>query len=450
MIFIRAFVLLIGPLLLSLLAAAGSVVLVEGSASIQRGGSVLKVARGAGVEAGDMIVTGAGAKVKVRFEDGTMVTVGKNSQLNINDFINTGDERSKMEVGVVKGFFKAVTGSIGKVAPSRFKIKTSTTTIGIRGTTIVGETTASGDRVLCSSGAISVLSNMTGVQVIVQEGRITQIIPGQNPTQPRPYTPEEFNALDPDTQGRVSIFPAEGGDTEGETVRSTRSSIQQTADALTDLELLDLLDEQIDTLTSEKSSIDIDDLIDQDLIPDEESSADLGAYTISSDPYTSWGYWVEKTNGEVILTADKVSDVWFDGTATPTSYIDSLISGTSTSDFTFSGTNVFGVAGGEFIDSGSVQLRFQFGGDSAAFVPSDSYLQFSAGSDTWRVENLSGTVGASGFSSSDFTTGSGSTVSDVSGSVKGSFLGSEADEVAGKFDLTGGGKSAVGGFTAER
>lgn len=438
----RLFLLFLGPLSVLLFGAVGSVILSEGQVLLQRGGTTYSIIVGTNVEVGDVINTGKRARVKVRFSDGSLITAGRESQLRVNDYIDTGDRRSKMDVGMMKGFFRAVTGKIGKVAPKRFRIQSTTSTIGIRGTTIVAQIEPYRmDKVACADGMISVASIGTGREVNVSVGQITQVEYGKSPTTPRPYTQDEFNAMDPDGQGSNTAGVASA-------IINTAEEIKDASDSLADFEMLDDLEQQSsDLLTS--STLDI---IDNDLVPTDDTLENQTAYTLGSDEYMSWGYWVgQNSDGEYDVTdPDSIEDIWFDGTTTSISYVDELIEGTSSTSFTYSGSNVFGVAGGEFINSGNVQLKFDFGGNSASFDSANSYLQFSTSSDTWHVENLSGTVTGSGFSSSSFDTGAASTVNNINGNVKGNFFGSSANEVGGTFDLSGSGKSATGGFTGSR
>lgn len=435
----RLFFLLLGPFCLVIFAAAGSVIFSEGQVLIQRAGTTFGATAGTNIESGDVISTGKGAKVRIRFSDGSLITAGRESQLRVNDYINTGDRRSKMNVGMVKGFFRSVTGTIGKVAPQRFKIQSTTSTIGVRGTTIVAQIQPyKMDTIACADGMISVMSLGTRREVNVSVGQITQVQYGKSPTIPRPYTQDEFNALDPDSSA-IAL---------ANVVLDKTEEITDATDTFADFEMLDDLEEQSSELLTSSTL----DLIDNDLVPVDDTLESQSAYTIDSDPYMSWGYWVgQNSDGEYDVTDPaSIEDVWFEGTTTSTSYIDDLIEGTAITSFVYSGSNVFGVAGGEFINSGNVQLKFDLGGNSASFDSANSYLQFSTSSDTWHVENLSGTVSGSGFSSSSFDTGAASTVSGISGNVKGNFFGSSAEEVGGSFELSGGGKNAIGGFTGSR
>ena len=60
-----------------------------------------------------------------------------------------------------------VTGKIGKLAPERFKLKTVSATIGIRGTDFSGDIMDNREIIRCYSGAISVELDNGGIEDIL-------------------------------------------------------------------------------------------------------------------------------------------------------------------------------------------------------------------------------------------------------------------------------------------
>ena len=131
----------------------GSITLLEGSATLERGSQTLDLKLGDSIEKQDIITTAINSKARVTFEDDTIITIGKSSTLNIEDYLYD-DTNSKSEFSVPKGAFHAITGAIGKVNPSKFKLKTKNATIGIRGTEIYGDQS----QVFCTTGVITVTS----------------------------------------------------------------------------------------------------------------------------------------------------------------------------------------------------------------------------------------------------------------------------------------------------
>lgn len=164
-----------------LFANIGTVSLLEGKATILRNGQTLGANIGDKVENKDVISTQVNSKIKITFIDNTIVTIGKESSLNIEEYIfNTSTKEAKTELNVLKGAFHTITGEIGKVNPDKFKLKTKSASIGIRGTEFYGDE----NRIVCTQGRIIVLSN--SVSVDVPSGNYINIFPNQRPSVPLP------------------------------------------------------------------------------------------------------------------------------------------------------------------------------------------------------------------------------------------------------------------------
>lgn len=164
-----------------LFANIGTVSLVEGKATILRNGQTLGANMGDKIENKDVISTQVNSKIKITFIDNTIVTIGKESSLNIEEYIfNTSTKEAKTELNVLKGAFHTITGEIGKVNPDKFKLKTKSASIGIRGTEFYGDE----NRIVCTQGRIIVLSN--SVSVDVPSGNYINIFPNQRPSVPLP------------------------------------------------------------------------------------------------------------------------------------------------------------------------------------------------------------------------------------------------------------------------
>lgn len=130
---------------------------------------------------GDLIITQEkNASAQLELTDGTKITVGGNSQFLVEDYSL---EESRAELDLINGTLRVITGSIGKVAPKQFKLKTRTATMGVRGTDFVA--VLSEDLTLesaCVDGAISV-SNEFGEEV-VNAGNMSKTSFGSAPSAP--------------------------------------------------------------------------------------------------------------------------------------------------------------------------------------------------------------------------------------------------------------------------
>lgn len=200
----------------NLLAAIGTIKSISGDATIERKSKIIAATLGAEIEKNDVIKTIDKGRVKLVFSDNTVIHLSKNAHFSVSDYLfDDTKANSKMEFQVLNGMFKSVTGRIGKLAPSKFKLKTKTATIGIRGTTIIGKVAPTGDKIGCSKGAIAV-SNKFGT-VEFKAGQFTSVTPGQAPKTPKAFdasfaeVTQESGAMSGDGEGG----DAEGGDAEG-------------------------------------------------------------------------------------------------------------------------------------------------------------------------------------------------------------------------------------------
>ncbi len=114
---------------------AGRVLVVAGSATIERAGQQIALQAGTVVENGDTLGVGDKSTLQVRFTDESVVALRANSQFKIENYKyekNADSDRSLM--GLLKGGMRTITGLIGKANNKNYGVQTATATIGIRGT----------------------------------------------------------------------------------------------------------------------------------------------------------------------------------------------------------------------------------------------------------------------------------------------------------------------------
>lgn len=147
----RWMILALMPLMLS--AKIGTVSAFRSEVTIERGAQRLAVGTGFGIEQKDVMYTGEKSRAQMIMEDEAVITVGENSIYRFTTY-DVGEARATMELK--RGFFRTITGKIGKIAPKRFKIKTRSATIGIRGTHLAAEVGSDYEKIWCFRGAITV------------------------------------------------------------------------------------------------------------------------------------------------------------------------------------------------------------------------------------------------------------------------------------------------------
>ncbi len=115
---------------------AGKVAAMAGAVTAEdAGGAVRSLAQDAPVFSGDVINTGPGAKVRIVFTDSSVIFLRPLSRLVIDEYRHTGDpQHDRSNFTLMRGGFRAVTGTIGRANTDSYRIDTPVATIGIRGT----------------------------------------------------------------------------------------------------------------------------------------------------------------------------------------------------------------------------------------------------------------------------------------------------------------------------
>jgi len=144
-------------LTLNAFSSIGNIMALKGSAEIHRStNSILTAKSGMQIEEGDKIITQSKTRAQIILKDDTIITIGANSSFSFDTFFFDGSKKSTLSMSMSRGFFRSVTGKIGKIAPERFKVKTSSATIGIRGTDFSVRLQNAIERFRCYSGGIRI------------------------------------------------------------------------------------------------------------------------------------------------------------------------------------------------------------------------------------------------------------------------------------------------------
>ena len=241
----------------SMFASIGKVSAVVGDAKIERGNKNIVVKIGIPLFEKDIIRTKKNAKVQLIFKDNTIVTIGKNSALDINTYLydKKNPKNSKTDLNFFKGAFKTITGKIGKINREKFKLRTKSASIGIRGTIILGNQTV----IACTQGGISVES--AGITVDVNANELTKVEENKAPSKAENITNNDLNNLE------KSLEPASDTTTKDDETNSNEEDNNSESNN----------DENSDEKTSEESS----DSNSNDDTSDEED--DVSSNTLETD-----------------------------------------------------------------------------------------------------------------------------------------------------------------------
>jgi hypothetical protein len=121
--------------------AAGKVVSTSGEVQVVGAdGQARLAAKNDVVNAGDTLATGNG-RAQLQFADGGLVALRPGTQFRIDEYNYGGSEdgTERSWFSLLKGGFRAISGSIGHRNPQSYRVKTLVATIGIRGTVYDGE-----------------------------------------------------------------------------------------------------------------------------------------------------------------------------------------------------------------------------------------------------------------------------------------------------------------------
>jgi len=345
-----------------------TVTALNGEAFIQRGNTKVTVILGIKLQEKDTIITSEKAKVQVIFSDETIITIGKNSNFSISEFLYEEDTEPVAKFSMLKGAMRTITGKIGKIAPEKFTVKAKTATIGIRGTNFTVNMTEDGTtNVYCTFGAIS--TAISGTQYIIEQGH--------------------FIAIAPDGTSEIKEFQAE--DLKEIKKQFTKS---EKKDGIVSNDSSEIEQSQIDITTEDLDNVIIQDISDKvtdsgQLDTSDSSLAGLlsgytmsnaiynGSYTLTQDESYSLNSTIATLDvdfGNDIITL-KLQD---DGGTTAAKFkstdtiginfnlnqesIDALDNGTASGSFTgdtgnsANGTFTYSTGGGNYTDKGSFSV----------------------------------------------------------------------------------------------
>lgn len=95
---------------------------------------------GGGFSNADRLITGEGSATSMTLEDGTVLAVGPNSAVDLEQFtFDPTTQEGNLAVRLVRGSLRMITGLIAKLTPERVNVLTPTSVIGVRGTDFIVE-----------------------------------------------------------------------------------------------------------------------------------------------------------------------------------------------------------------------------------------------------------------------------------------------------------------------
>jgi hypothetical protein len=119
----------------------GGVRNVTGSGTVIRNGQQIIAKDGIRIKMGDKLITGSNGAFGVIFTDNTRISLGSNSEINIDHYVyNPKQGAFSFLTELIQGTASYISGSIGKLSPKSVKFKTPTAVVGVRGTSFLVST----------------------------------------------------------------------------------------------------------------------------------------------------------------------------------------------------------------------------------------------------------------------------------------------------------------------
>ncbi len=142
----------------SLPALAQPAAMVDGvqmPAWLERDGKRTPLAPGMELRAGDAIISGTGARVRVKLGEGSVVKLGENGTLRLTE-LTPARELFKAALQVLEGAFRFTTDIAAKARKREVSVRVSQVTAGVRGTDFWGRSRDDRQIVCLIEGAIEV------------------------------------------------------------------------------------------------------------------------------------------------------------------------------------------------------------------------------------------------------------------------------------------------------
>jgi hypothetical protein len=173
---------------------AGNVVAIAGDCFVEAEGKRTPLKMSDEVHVLDTIDVPTDAKLKLRMNDGSILSVASGSQMTIAAYsIDADGKRHEAALSLTQGLLRAVVSPVDR--PSTFEIKTAVGSAGVRSTDWFVEMQPGQMRVGVVSGTVVLKSAGTDAEVTLPAGSGASATPGQDPTAPRVWRKAEFNAL---------------------------------------------------------------------------------------------------------------------------------------------------------------------------------------------------------------------------------------------------------------
>jgi hypothetical protein len=116
-------------------AIVGSVKIVRGNTTIHRGSQIIPAVEGLHLQASDRITTSAGGVIGIILQDGTRISLGPNTTLDIDRFLyEPAEGRFGLVLRLIRGAMAYISGRLAQFSPGSVQVETPVGIVGLRGT----------------------------------------------------------------------------------------------------------------------------------------------------------------------------------------------------------------------------------------------------------------------------------------------------------------------------
>lgn len=113
----------------------GSIKTLKGTAAIIRNRTAVIPELGSKIYRNDSLKTGADGSMAMVFKDDTLLSIGPNSELVVNEFLfSPAEGKLSIITRLLRGTSAYLSGVIGKLSPESVRFETPVANIGMRGT----------------------------------------------------------------------------------------------------------------------------------------------------------------------------------------------------------------------------------------------------------------------------------------------------------------------------
>jgi hypothetical protein len=171
---------------------AGEVLALFGQCFVESGGQRSPLKPSSAVHVGDIVDVEAGAKLKLRMNEGSVVALAAGSRLTITDYrVGEGGERRAAVLSLSSGLLRAI------VSPARgsphFEVDTATAVAAVRATDWFIAAPPGSTQVGVLAGRVSLKSVATGKEIVIPARWGARVEAGLDPVPARVWTAAEFD-----------------------------------------------------------------------------------------------------------------------------------------------------------------------------------------------------------------------------------------------------------------